>query len=103
MTTPRKQVSTIVLDHLSHADNALAAATALHEQALQQQARDITAMLERVTGKDGRDLLIRQPDYVISLLEKMRRYHTESMALHWQAQAFEEKAKRLITQAQNTR
>lgn len=97
MTTPRKQLSTVALDHLKNADNALAASTALHEQALQQH-RDIAAILERISD---RNTLVGKPDYTLGLIKKLRDYHTEAQALHWQAQALEEKAKRLLIAAQH--
>ena len=98
MTTPRKQLSSIAADHLKHADNALAAATALHEQALQQQHRDIAAILERISD---RNTLVGRPDYILEAIQRIRRYHDQAQALHWQAQALEEKAKRLLIAAQH--
>lgn len=98
MTTPRKQLGTVALDHLANADNALAAATALHDKALQQQHRDIAAILERI---GDRNTLVGRPDYCHELIERLRRYHTEALALHWQAEALEEKAKRLLIAAQH--
>ena len=98
MNTPRKQLSTVAADHLKHADNALAAATVLHEQALAEQHRDIAALLERISD---RNLVVGRPDYVLDAILRIRRYHDQAQALHWQAQAYEEKAKRLLIAAQH--
>lgn len=98
MNTPRKQLSTVAADHLKHADNALAAATALREQALAEQHRDIAALLERISD---RNVLVGRPDYVLDAVQRIRRYHDQAQALHWQAQAYEEKAKRLLIAAQH--
>lgn len=96
--TTRRQLGPIALDHLINADNALAAATALHDQALQQQHRDIAALLERISD---RNTLIGKPDYVLEAIQRIRRYHDQALALHWQAEALEEKAKRLLIAAQH--
>jgi hypothetical protein len=99
--TTRRQLSTIALDHLLEADNALAAATALREQTIDQEHKDITAILERLTGRDARDLLIRNPDLVLSLIDRLQRYHDRALARDARALAFEEKAKRLLIAAQH--
>jgi hypothetical protein len=96
--TTRRQLGTIALDHLANADNALAAATALHEQALQQQHRDIAALLERISD---RNTIVGKPDYVLEAIKRIRSYHDQALALHWQAEAHEEKAKRLLIAAQH--
>lgn len=96
--TTRRQLSTIALDHLYQADNALSAATALREQALDRQHNDIAKELERIAS---RDLLVRKPDVALAIIERIRRYHTEVLALECRALALEEKAKRLLIAAQH--
>lgn len=98
MATPRKQLSTVALDHLAYADNALAAATALREQSLDQQHKDITALLERITS---RDTIVRSPDLVLEALRRIERYHLQALAKEARALAYEEEAKRLIIAAQH--
>ena len=96
--TTRRQLSTVALDHLYQADNALSAATALREQSLDQQHKDIAALLERIAN---RDTLVRKPDVVLELIQRLRRYHAEALALESRALAYEEKAKRLLIAAQH--
>jgi hypothetical protein len=99
--TTRRQLSTIALDHLYQADNALSTATALREQTLDQEHKDIAAILDRLTADDARDLLIRKPDVVLALAQRLRRYHDRAMARDARALAYEEKAKRLLIAAQH--
>lgn len=96
--TARRQLSTIALDHLSEADNALAAATALREETFDQEQKDITALLERLSS---RDLIVRKPDVTLELIQRIRRYHDRALARDARALAYEEKAKRLLIAAQH--
>lgn len=101
MATQRKQLSTIALDHLLHADNALAAATCIREEVFDQERKDISALLDRITGPDARDTLIRNPGLVLDILQRIRRYHDQALAKEARALALEEKAKRLLVEAQH--
>lgn len=96
--TTRRQLSTVALDHLYQADNALSAATALREQALDRQHKDIAELLDRIAN---RDTLVRKPDVALALIDRIRRYQAEARAIECRALALEEKAKRLLIAAQH--